>query len=104
MGQQHNLRDRDPQPQKPATYEDTRQFISDKIGMTPSVRKEDNIFQAKFVGVFLIVGMVAMNIVGPIWWDPEAHFTVWIIVGALFGLIAGTLISGAIIGVRNIWR
>ncbi len=84
--------------------EETHQFIADKIGMVPSLRKEDNIFQAKFVGIGIFVGIAAMSFIGPVWWDPEAPFTVWIIVGALFGMIGGALISGAIIGVRNIWR
>ncbi|MBX3117965.1 MAG: hypothetical protein KF784_02795 [Fimbriimonadaceae bacterium] len=93
-----------PPPQKPVTYEETRQFVSDKIGMTPSLRKEDNIFQAKFVGASIFVGIIVMPFVGPAYWDPEAGWRVWVIIGALFGMIGGAFVSGAIIGIRNLRR
>ena len=74
----------------------TYNFLADKIGGVPNVRKKDNLYQAAAIGVFLIVGVVVGGLVGG--W-PEG-----VLLGALAGLIAGTLISGAVLTVIGLRR
>ena len=74
----------------------TYNFLADKIGGVPNVRKKDNLDQAAAIGVFLIVGVVVGGFVGG--W-PEG-----VLLGALAGLIAGTLISGAVLTVIGLRR
>ena len=69
----------------------TYNFLADKIGGVPNVRKKDNLYQAAAIGVFLIVGVVV-----------GAFFGEWpqgVLLGGLAGLITGTLISGAVLTV-----
>ena len=74
----------------------TYDFLADKIGGVPNVRKKDNLYQAAAIGVFLIVGVVVGGCVGE--W-PEG-----VLLGGLAGLIAGTLISGAVLTVIGLCR
>jgi len=74
----------------------TYNFLADKIGGVPNVRKKDNLYQAVAIGVFLIVGVVVGGFVGG--W-PEG-----VLLGGLAGLIAGTLISGAVLAVIGLCR
>ena len=74
----------------------TYNFVADKIGGVPNVRKKDNLYQAAAIGVFLIVGAVVGGILGE--W-PQG-----VLLGGLAGLIAGTLISGAVLTVIGLWR
>ena len=74
----------------------TYNLLADKIGGIPNVRKKDNLYQAAAIGVFLIVGVVVGGCVGE--W-PEG-----VLLGGLAGLIAGTLISGAVLTVIGLCR
>ena len=69
----------------------TYNLLADKIGGVPNVRKKDNLYQAAAIGVFLIVGVVVGGFLGE--W-PEG-----VLLGGLAGLIAGTLICGAVLTV-----
>jgi hypothetical protein len=84
-----------PAPSSPGA-DPTYNLLADKIGGVPNIRKKDNLFQAAAIGVFLIVGAVVGLFVGE--W-PEG-----ILLGSLAGLIAGTLISGAVLAVIGICR
>src|SRR5512137_791574 len=66
----------------------TYNLLADKIRGVPNVRKKDNLYQAAAIGVFLIVGAVVGWFLGE--W-PQG-----MLLGGLTGLIAGTLISGAV--------
>jgi len=74
----------------------TYNFLADKIGGVPNVRKKDNLYQAAAIGVFLILGAVIGWFVGE--W-PQG-----VMLGGLAGLIAGTLISGAVLTVIGLCR
>jgi hypothetical protein len=74
----------------------TYNFVADKIGGVPNVRKKDNLYQAAAIGVSLIVGAVVGGILGE--W-PQG-----VLLGGLAGLIAGTLISGAVLTVIGLCR
>ena len=74
----------------------TYNLLADKIGGVPNVRKKDNLYQAAAIGVFVIVGVVV-----------GAFFGEWpqgVLLGGLAGLIAGTLISGAVLTVIGLCR
>jgi hypothetical protein len=74
----------------------TYNFVADKIGGVPNIRKKDNLYQAAAIGVFVIVGVIVGGCLGE--W-PEG-----VLLGGLAGLIAGTLISGAILTVIGLCR
>ena len=74
----------------------TYNFLAYKIGGVPNVRKKDNLYQAAAIGAFLIVGVVVGGFLGE--W-PEG-----VLLGGLAGLIAGTLISGAVLTVIGLCR
>ncbi len=74
----------------------TYNLLADKIGGVPNVRKKDNLYQAAAIGVFLIVGVVVGACLGE--W-PEG-----VLLGGLAGLIAGTLITGAVLTVIGLCR
>ena len=74
----------------------TYNLLADKIGGVPNVRKKDNLYQAVAIGVFMIVGAVVGWFLGE--W-PQG-----VLLGGLAGLIAGTLISGAILTVIGLCR
>ncbi len=74
----------------------TYNLLADKIGGVPNVRKKDNLYQAAAIGMFLIVGVVVGGVLGE--W-PQG-----VLLGGLGGLIAGTLISGAVLTVIGLCR
>ena len=74
----------------------TYNLLADKIGGVPNVRKKDNLYQAAAIGVFLIAGAVVGGFLGE--W-PQG-----VLLGGLAGLIAGTLISGAVLTVIGLCR
>ncbi len=76
--------------------DNTYNFLADKIGGIPNVRKKDNLYQALAIGVFAIVGAVVGAFLGE--W-PQG-----VLLGGLAGLIAGTLISGAVLTVIGLLR
>lgn len=71
-------------------------LVADKIGGVPNVRKKDNLYQALAIVVFVIIGLVVGWAIGG--W-PQGP-----LLGALGGLIAGTLISGAVLMVLGLLR
>ena len=70
--------------------------IADKVGLVPNVRKKDNLYQAVCVGAFLLVGVA----VG--WFSGGWPFGV--LLGALAGLVVGTVSSGLVIMVLGLLR
>jgi hypothetical protein len=74
----------------------TYNFLADKMGDVPNVRKKDNLYQAAAIGVFLIVGVVVGAFLGE--W-PQS-----VLLRGLAGLLAGTLISGAVLTVIGLRR
>ena len=81
-------------PRRPVARGDN--LLADKIGGVPNVRKKDNLYQAAAIGVFLIAGAVVGGFLGE--W-PQG-----VLLGGLAGLIAGTLISGAVLTVIGLCR
>jgi hypothetical protein len=88
----------DPQSPKPSSSggDAAYNLLADKIGGVPNIRKKDNLYQAAAIGVFVIVGAVVGWFLGE--W-PEG-----VLLGALAGLIAGTLISGSVLTVIGLCR
>jgi hypothetical protein len=74
----------------------TYSFLADKIGGVPNIRKEDNLYQALAIGVCVIVGAVVGCFLG--------EWPTGVLLGGLGGLIAGTLISGAVLTVIGLCR
>jgi hypothetical protein len=70
-------------------------LVADKIGGVPNLRKKDNLYQAFCVLAFLVIGVAA----GFIWKGPEGA-----LIGALVGLVAGLLLSGAVLMVIGLRR
>ena len=76
--------------------DETYNLVADRIGGVPNIRKKDNLYQAAAVGVFVIIGLIVGWFVGG--W-PEG-----VLLGALGGLIAGTLLSGLVLMVLGLRR
>jgi hypothetical protein len=76
-------------------YHSTYNFVADKVGFVPNVRKEDNKLQAK---VFLSVWMLCI-LIGLVWGGGDGGLT-----GALIGLVVALLISGAVLAVVGLRR
>jgi len=74
----------------------TYNFIADKVGGVPNLRKKDNLYQAVTVGLFLIIGLIVGWAFGG--W-PEG-----VLLGAVGGLIAGILISGLVLMILGLCR
>ena len=92
----------DKPPVQVPTPDDTYQTIADKVGFIPNSRKSDNLYQAKFLGATLaiVVPFTAVSFEvggwGP-WWAGA-------LLGALGGMLAGLLISGTILAIKNLKR
>jgi uncharacterized membrane protein YfcA len=82
-------------PSSPGT-DATYNFVADKIGGIPNIRKKDNLYQAVAIAVFSLIGMIVGGFVGG--W-PEG-----VMLGALGGLVAGTLISGSVLMIVGLRR
>jgi hypothetical protein len=74
----------------------TYNFVADKVGLVPNIRKKDNLYQAATVGVFLIIGAIVGWFVG--------GWPVGVLLGALGGLVTGTLISGFVLMIVGLCR
>jgi hypothetical protein len=92
-----------PQVPPPAPYEpphdenkEAYNFIADKIGGLPNVRKKDNLYQAIAIGAFVAVG----SLVGFLKGGWPGGF----IAGAVTGMVAGLLLSGAVLTVIGLKR
>jgi hypothetical protein len=77
-----------PPPLPPQKNDARRHYdqMADKIGLVPNLRKKDNLYQ----GVAVVIGLLLGAAVGWRWkgW-PEG-----LLLGAVAGLILGTLLSG----------
>jgi hypothetical protein len=71
-------------------------LIADKVGLVPNVRKKDNLYQAVCVLAFLLIGTAA----GWFW----EGWPTGVLLGALAGLVAGTLVSGLVLMVLGLRR
>lgn len=76
--------------------EATYNFIADKVGGVPNLRKKDNLQQAVTVGFFLIIALIVGWAVG--------GWPAGILLGAVGGLIAGILISGLVLMILGLCR
>jgi apolipoprotein N-acyltransferase len=81
--------------------------IADKVGLVPNVRKKDNLYQGLCVLAFVIIGAAAAGL----FWDGAAireflgdSLPIRLVVGALAGLVAGALLSGAVLLVLGLKR
>ncbi len=93
---QGGAEDQQPPPPSGRSPDPTYNLLADKIGGVPNVRKKDNLYQAAAIGVFVIVGVIVGACLGE--W-PQG-----VLLGGLAGLIAGTLISGAVLTVIGLCR
>ena len=71
-------------------------IIADKVGGVPNFRKRDNLYQGISILVCVVIGAVVGAAVGG--WPTGVGF------GALIGLIAGVLLSGAVLMVVGLLR
>ena len=78
-------------------YED----IAGKIGFVPNTRKSDNVWQAKFMGVSILVGVVAGAAIGHLTTGGEYGWLGGIVLGLLASLVLGAIVSGAILAIRR---
>ena len=74
----------------------TYNLLADKIGGVPNVRKKDNLFQGIFVGSSALVGVLIGWFAG--------GWPLGVMLGALGGLVVGTLISGVVLMVMGLRR
>ena len=81
-----------PDPKPDATYH----LLADKIGGVPNFRKKDNFYQAAGIGVAIVIGSLTGGFIDG--W-PRGVF-----LGALGGLIGGTLISGIVLMIVGFLR
>jgi hypothetical protein len=93
---QRNAGDQPPATPSGREHDAIYNIVADKIGGVPNIRKKDNLYQAATVGVSLIIGLIVGWAVGG--W-PEG-----VLLGALGGLIAGILISGAVLMIVGLCR
>lgn len=92
-----------PQVPPPAPLEPPRDrnqeaynLFADKIGGLPNVRKKDNLYQALAILVFVAIGSLIGLFKGG-WPDG-------VIVGGVCGMVAGLLLSGAVLAVIGLVR
>ncbi|QIF05833.1 hypothetical protein [Roseimicrobium sp. ORNL1] len=87
-----------PPPYEPPRNENVEayNFIADKIGGLPNVRKKDNLYQAIAIGAFVAVG----SLIG-LW---KGGWPGGFIAGAVVGMVAGLLLSGAVLAVIGLVR
>jgi fatty acid desaturase len=88
----------EPSSQSSNTYE----TVADVVGFVPNLRKQDNVFQAKFIATTVLlaclIGAIAFAATGSgPWWAG-------MVLGLLGGLLAGLLLSGVILAIRNLKR
>ena len=81
-------------PPKPEEF-DTYNFVADKIGFVPNVRKSDNALQAKvFLGVW-----AACVLIGAILGRGDGALT-----GLFLGIVVALVISGGVLAVVGLKR
>lgn len=75
--------------------------IAETVGLVPSLRKQDNIIQAKAVGAGCLVGAVGGLIVAA-----ATHSSLYIgaMAGLLVGMVAAALISGFVLMILGLAR
>ena len=86
--------------------ESSYEAIADKIGFVPNVRTSDNVYQVKAFGVCWL----ACVVIGAVWGvatNPNGFGEGLIngaIPGALLGIVAALVVSGAMVGYRGLKR
>ena len=77
------------------------QDVADKVGLLPNFRKQDNLFQLKWVAIGTALGAVVLQV-----WNPfsGAPFGVGLLLGAIGGMLVATIITGTILAIRNLKR
>lgn len=77
------------------------QDVADKVGLLPNFRKQDNLFQLKWVAIGTALGAVVLQV-----WNPlsGAPFGVGLLLGAIGGMLVATVITGTILAIRNLKR
>ena len=70
-------------------------FVADKVGFVPNIRKSDNVLQAK---IFLMV-WAACIVIGAIWAKGDGA-----LIGGLLGIVAALIVSGAVLMVVGLKR
>ena len=78
------------------------QFVADKVGFVPNLRRSDNLFQAKFVGITAVLTAIAF-LFAP-WWGQNDPWFLRIGLGFVAGLLGGLLLSGFILAILNLVR
>lgn len=77
----------------------TFEFVADKIGFVPNVRRQDNLLQLKWIGGTCVIAIaVSFALIRGV------PFYIPITCGLLAGLVLGALISGSILAIRNLRR
>jgi len=79
-----------PEPQESAYH-----TVAETVGLVPSVRKKDNLYQGLFVLIFTAIAVV----VGLVW-----QGLMGALVGALLGLIVSGVLSGLVLMVLGLMR
>ena len=69
------------QAEKPSEEIEGYQKVADTVGMVPSLRMKDNLWQGIIIGVCILIGV------------PIGYF-IWGSFGALAGLLAGLVLGG----------
>ena len=79
----------------PPTSNDTYNFIADKIGFVPNIRKSDNALQAKiFLGVWLFCILL-----GAVLGKGDGALR-----GLIFGIVVALIISGGVLTIVGLMR
>jgi len=81
-----------PDPKQDATYN----LLADKIGGVPNLRKKDNLYQAAGIGVGVVLGAIVGHF--------QDEWPQGVLLGALAGLIGGTLLSGMVLMIVGFLR
>ena len=83
------------EPLQNSEGDSTYNFVADKVGFVPNVRKSDNILQAK---VFLAVWAVCI-LIGVVWGKGDGAF-----MGFLLGMVIALVVSGGVLTVIGLKR
>lgn len=78
---------------------ETYQVIADKVGFVPNLRKSDNLFQLRFLGITLFI-CISVCMIIPI--DVPVIFRA--VIGLFIGLFLGLILSGTVLAIKNLKR
>lgn len=91
-----------PPIQTPSETVDGYEFVADKVGFVPNIRKSDNAYQAKFIatGAVFSAGFGGAYCAT----SDAAPWYGGLVIGLVIGLLVGLLVSGTILAVKNLKR